>query len=252
MTVGNFARLWAANATLLRTLVLIAGLWVVSDLGYYLLLPRLSLIPDYNQSPVSIATYYTFWVGVAVILFFRVFCTWPTYAKWITFENRLLGLALWSGFFAAATTFTSVILPALPPFQWPADWGAPPDLPQANTLYFLPKSIEILFQQLLVIALVLTLAAEGFSLRKASIVCALLFGGVHVLLVFDQVPWSFVIRFVVLATMFGLVFPALILRVRYGFAYAYALHWGYYALTIYLSRAVGPERVLNYLAGLTG
>jgi len=145
-----------------------------------------------------------------------------------------------------------VILPALPPFQWPAEWGTPPDLPLANTLYFLPKSIEILFQQLLVIALVLTLAAEGFSLRKTSIFCALMFGGVHVLLVFDQVPWSFVIRFVVLATGFGLVFPVLILRVRNGFAYAYALHWGYYALTIYLARAVGPGTVLSYITAMFG
>jgi len=250
--LGDYAMLWTANTALIRTLALIGGLWVASDLGYYLILPRLSLIPDYNQSPVSIATYYFFWVGVAVILFFRIYCTWPVYAKWIAFENRRLSLALWIGFFAAATTFTGVILPALPPFQWPADWGVPPDLPLANTLYFLPKSIEILFQQLLVIALVLTLAAEGFSLRKTSIFCALLFGGVHVLLVFDQVPWSFVIRFVVLATIFGLVFPVLILRVRNGFAYAYALHWGYYALTIYLARAVGPGTVQTYIAAMFG
>jgi len=250
--IGGYTRLWAANATLLRTLGLIAGLWVISDLGYYLLLPQLSLIPDYNQSPVSIATYYLFWVGVAVILFFRVYCTWPIYAKWIAFENRPLSLALWIGFFAAATTFTGIILPALPPFQWPAEWGVPPQLPLATTLYFLPKSIEILFQQLLVIALVLTLAAEGFSLRKTSIVCALMFGGVHVLLVFDQVPWSYAIRFEALATGFGLVFPVLILRVRNGFAYAYALHWGYYALTLYLARAVGPGMVLNYIGALFG
>jgi len=73
-----------------------------------------------------------------------------------------------------------------------------------------------------------------------------------VLLVFDQVPWSFVIRFVVLATGFGLVFPVLILRVRNGFAYAYALHWGYYALTIYLARAVGPGTVLSYITAMFG
>ena len=250
MKIRDCPNLWAANTALIRTLALIAGLWVASDLGYYLILPQLSLIPDYNQSPVSIATYYFFWVGVAVILFFRVYCTWPIYAKWIAFENRPLSLALWIGFFAAALAFTGVILPALPPLQWPPEWGQVPELPQANTLYFLPKSIEILFQQLLVIALVLTLEAEGFNLRKTSIFCALMFGGVHALLVFDQVPWSFVIRFVVLATGFGLVFPVLIVRVRNGFAYAYALHWGYYALTVFLARAVGPGAVLKYLDGL--
>ncbi|PIV77442.1 MAG: hypothetical protein COW54_14685 [Rhodobacteraceae bacterium CG17_big_fil_post_rev_8_21_14_2_50_63_15] len=65
----------------------------------------------------------------------------------------------------------------------------------------------------------------------------------HVLLVFEQVPWHFVIRFVVLATGFGLVFPVLILRVRKGLAYAWALHWGYYALTIFLDRALGRATV---------
>lgn len=110
-------------------------------------------------------------------------------------------------------------------------------------LYSLPKSIAILFQLLLVIALVLILTGQGFSLRKTSIFCALLFGGVHVLLVFDQVPLSFVIRFVGLATVFGLVFPAPILWGRNGFGHAYALHWGCDAPTIYLARAVGPELV---------
>ncbi|MFN3844257.1 MAG: hypothetical protein ACK4RZ_00360 [Paracoccaceae bacterium] len=245
-------RTLADNASLVQAVTLIAGLWVASDLGYYFVLPALDLNPDYNQSPVSIATYYTFWVGVAVIVFFKVYCTWPIYAKWIAFENRAVSLVLWVLFFACATSFTGIILPALPPFEWLPEWGTVPELPQANTLYFLPKSIEILFQQLLVIALVLTLSAGGFSLRKISVLCALLFGGVHVLLVFDQVPWSFVIRFVVLATVFGGIFPVLILRVRNGFAYSYAIHWGYYALTIYLARAVGPETFLRYVGTWLG
>lgn len=245
-------RFFADNAALAQALAPIAGLWVASDVGYYWLLPTLSLIPNYNLSPVSIATYYTFWVGVAVIVFFDVYCTWPRYAKWITFENRLLSLALWILFYTCATTFTGIILPGLPPFDWPPEWGVAPELPQANTLYFLPKSIEILFQQLLVIALVLTLAARDFSLLKISVICALLFGGVHVFLAFGQASWSFVIRFMVVATVFGGVFPVLILRVRNGFAYSYAIHWGYYALTIYLARAVGPGTVLSYIDALFG
>ncbi len=57
-----------------RTLSLIAGIWVVSDLGYYFLLPLLGENSNYNEGPVAAAIYYLFWVGIAVITF------WPNYA----------------------------------------------------------------------------------------------------------------------------------------------------------------------------
>ena len=70
----------------------------------------------------------------------------------------------------------------------------------------------------------------------------------HLLLMFDQVPWSLVIRFVVVASLFGLVFPVLILRVQNGLAYSFAIHWGYYALTVFLARQVGPTTLLDAVA----
>jgi hypothetical protein len=35
--LGDYAALWTANIALIQTLALIAGLWVASDLGYYLI-----------------------------------------------------------------------------------------------------------------------------------------------------------------------------------------------------------------------
>ncbi|MFN4129719.1 MAG: hypothetical protein ACK4GC_07870 [Paracoccaceae bacterium] len=228
---------------LIGTLSLIAGIWVLSDLGYYYGLPALSYETNYNHDPIAAATYYLFWVGVAVITFSRTCASWRSVSQWEMFENRPLSLVLWSVFFALAITFTAYILPGLPPFQWQPEWGPVPDLPQAKPTYFLPKSFDILFQQILILALVLSLAQEGYSLRRISLVCGALFGAVHLLLIFDAPSVSYVLRFAVVATLFGLIFPVLILRVRNGLAYSFALHWFYYALTVFMARAIGPEAV---------
>ena len=46
-----------------------------------------------------------------------------------------------------------------------------------------------------------------------------------------------------------LSFPVLILRVRNGLAYSYAVHWLYYALTVFMARAVGPTTVWPIVQG---
>ena len=102
----------------------------------------------------------------------------------------------------------------------------------ATPWYFLPKSIEILFQQLLVVALVLILSAQQYSIRRISIYSAALFGGIHILLAFGGVPIGYVIRFMVAASAFGFIFPYLLLRVPNGLAYSYVVHWLYYALSV--------------------
>jgi hypothetical protein len=104
----------------------------------------------------------------------------------------------------------------------------------ATSWYFLPKSIDILFQQLLIVALVLALAEQRYSVRSISILCAAAFGAMHVFLAFGGVPPGYVIRFMVSAAAFGLLFPYLILRVPNGLAYSYILHWAYYAISVVL------------------
>lgn len=237
---------------LMRDLGLIAGIWIVSDLGYYFVLPALSFEPNYNHDPIATATYYVFWIGVAVITFSKVCAAWRSVSQWDLFENRLQSLAIWTTFFLLALTFTAYVLPALPPFEWPPDWGPVPELAQAKPTYFLPKSIEILFQQVLILALVLSLARQGTTLMQISLTCAALFGGMHLLLVFDAALSGSVIRLSVMATLFGLIFPVLILRVRNGLAYSYAVHWLYYALTVFMARAVGPTTVWPIVQGLFG
>jgi hypothetical protein len=143
------------------------------------------------------------------------------------------------------------VLPALPPLHIREGYK-PPELPFATSWYFLPKSIEILFQQLLILALALSLSAQRYSLRKISLICAALFGGTHILLLFGGVSIPYVIRFGSLAAIFGLAFPYLLLRVPNGFAYSYITHWSYYAITIIMARLLGPGTIPEFFKQLVG
>lgn len=218
-------------ARVLGTVAQIAAIWIVSDAGYYFLLPLFGVQASYNTGSLAVTLYYGFWLGIAVITFWPVYASWPRYAHWNTFENRLTSLIVWSLAFMGSILFAAYVLPLLPPVKWTESWN-PPEVRVATSLYFLPKSIEILFQQLLVVALVLALSAQQYSIRKISVYCAVVFGGSHVLLAFGSVPVGYVIRFMVSAAVFGFIFPYLILRVRNGLAYSYMIHWLYYAASV--------------------
>ncbi len=223
----------AQRVQLIWTISQIAAIWALSDLGYFLLLPAFGVTANYNSDSIAVTLYYGFWTGIAVITFWPLYLSWSQYGRWETFENRLTSYLVWCLAFAACIFFSTYILPSLPAVTWTESWN-PPDVRVATPSYFLPKSIEILFQQLLVVALVLTLSAQRCSIRMISVCCAGLFGAAHVLLAFGGVPWGYVIRFMVSAAAFGFMFPYLILRVRNGLAYSYVIHWAYYAASVVL------------------
>lgn len=218
---------------LVWVLVQIAAIWSLADAGYYLLLPAMEIQSNYNGGSIAIMLYYVFWTGISVIAFWPVYASWPEHAAWTTFGNRLTSSIVWSLAFAGSLLFAAYILPLLPTVHWKESW-TPPDLVVATPTYFLPKSIEILFQQLLIVALVLALAARHHSIRAISVICAAAFGSTHVLLALGGVPTGYVFRFMASAAAFGFIFPYLILRVPNGLAYSYALHWAYYALSAVL------------------
>lgn len=212
-----------------RKLLLIGAIWVASDIGYYFLLPQLGVKASYNAGPIAIALYYIFWIGIAVITF------WDLYRDWVRFDNRIAAYAVWLVAFGGCTLFAAYVLPGLPAANWTQPWSAP-DVVLATEWYFLPKSVDILFQQLLIVAMVLSLAAGGFALRRIAVYCALLFGGIHVLLALGGLPAGYVVRFMLFAAAFGAIFPILILRVPNGLGYSYVLHWFYYAITVLMPR----------------
>jgi hypothetical protein len=233
-------REWLPANPLMSTIALIAVLWTVSDIGYYFLLPVLGLQPSYNSDPVAITLYYVFWIGIAVITFWPLYARWSLYGNRATFGNRLASYLVWSLSFAGCTLFAAYVLPLLPLTSWTQPWS-PPEVRIATPWYFLPKSADILFQQLLVAALVLALSAQHYGIRKISAYCATLFGCAHILLIFGGLPLGYVTRFMVAAAVFGFVFPYLILRVPNGFAYSYIVHWIYYAVTVMTPRIFSPS-----------
>ena len=224
-----------SDAPLASTLVRIAVIWVLSDLSFYLILPTLGLTGSYNGGSVAVSVHYVYWTGIAIIAFSPLYAEWLRTRPRAASEQRITSYLLWSVSFAGFVLFAAYLLPLLPPPVWDQSWD-PPEVRIATSLYFLPKSIEILFQQLLILALVLALAARGHGLRRICGTCALAFGGVHVLLALGGMPAGYVVRFMVAATAFGLVFPILILRVPNGLAYSYILHWIYYAVTVAMPR----------------
>jgi hypothetical protein len=217
----------------IRTLGLIAVIWTISDIGYYFLFPIFGLKPNYNVSPVAASLYYGLWIAIAVAAFR------DRYRGWRPFENRRSTYILLPLAFAVATVFANYAFSVLPSIRWLGP-GDGPDVVLATPWYFLPKTIEILFQQLLLVAMVRGLSAEQCGIWTMSMCCAALFGGTHLLLGFDGVPVLYVIRFTIVAAAFGLVFPYLILRVRNGFAYSFATQWGYYALTVVMAHTLSP------------
>ncbi len=217
-------------------LAVIAAAWIASDAGYYLLMPMLGLRAGYNTEPIAIALYYTAWVAAVMPAF------WPLYRAWPTVETPVVTHVILIGLLGGIMLFALYGLPALPRIVWTESWE-PPELMRVTAWYFVPKAIEILFQQLLVAALVLILAARRLAVRTISLTCALLFGGMHLFLAFGGMPIGYVLRFVAAATAFGFVFPQLLLRVPNGFAYSYTLHWAYYLATIVMAHLLSPYAV---------
>jgi hypothetical protein len=204
---------------------------VGSDVGYYILLPALGIDASYNESPTAIAVYYVIWAVIAVATFRPLYGHWSRYAEWPWFETRIASLMVWSFALFGPLLFVVFVLPALPPIGWSQSRN-PPELRVASAWYFLPKSTEIVFQQLLIVALVLALAARRCTTGTIMACSAAVFGGAHALLIFADVPLGYVARFMIAAAVFGLMFPYFILRLRNGLAYSYMVHWLYYVVTV--------------------
>jgi hypothetical protein len=217
-------RLWhTPHLRLLATLAVILSVWTLSSLGYFFFLPVLDAEIGYNDAPVFYAVYYALWLAVVIAVFRKGFLTWSD--RYQPEQSRVLPILV----AVVYGSFALVILPQLPAI----DAGAPPDvtdLAWATPAYFLPKTIEIMFQQVLLIELVLALAAMGLTLAQLGLLTAALFGGFHLSLAMNGYDWFYVIRYSIAATAFGAVVPVLLLRVRSGFVLTFALHWGWYAL----------------------
>jgi len=205
---------------LIFTIVLIAVAWSLASAGYFELRPVLGAAVGYNDAPLTYALYYLAWALMVMAVFRRALAV-----RWPSSDEAMLGAMMIVGFAA----FAILVLPRLPETEWTRS-QTPVEFFWANSWYFLPKSAEILFQQVLIAALILALDALGLPLKRISLLVAALFGGFHLTLALMYPNPLYVVRYTFAATLFGAIVPWFILRLRYGFFISYAVHWGYYAL----------------------
>ncbi|MBM2576353.1 hypothetical protein JQC91_08540 [Jannaschia sp. Os4] len=214
------------------TFALVAMLWSASSWGYYALADGLDLSNGYDEAPVLFAAYYLAWAGAALALLRGAFPDRLTRANAAAQTRALAPILLAYGAFV---TFVLPLLPDVSMLRAPRD---PPEFMFASAWYYLPKSADILFQQVLIAAMVRRCDAARLRLRAISLLMALLFGGFHLTLALDGFTPLYVARFTLAAALFGVVVPRLYLRTRHGFRWAYGLHWGWYALDATITHLV--------------
>ncbi len=207
----------------------IASIWIVSDLGYLMVQRIFDGKLTYSGNPLSITIYYIFWIIITLFAF------WNVYIKWHIVKNELTSLVIAFLLVGFIATYIIYLMPIFPIVDWAIQWKPPAELAFTNGWYFLPKSAEIILQQLLVSALALSFLNAKFDIKNICLWCAGLFGISHVLLVLGGKSVLYVTTFTFLATLAGFIFPYLILKVRNGFMYSYMLHWSFYAIIIFIA-----------------
>lgn len=209
--------------TMSLTLASVAVLWLLSSFGYYALVDGFGLESGYNDAPFSFTAYYLIWTGIALVWFRRVLAGRLVRSKVLADAVAMLPII------AIVIIFVAVFLPSLPPVSILRAPFDPPEFMFASGWYYLPKSADILFQQVLVAAMIRTADQLGFRLWTIAIGMGVMFGGFHLSLAFDGFTPLYVARFTIAASLFGLALPYLYLRLKHGFHWAYGLHWLFYA-----------------------
>lgn len=210
------------NEPLIKRIIEVAGFWTLANIGFYVLFPALGYELDYNAEPLYIAAY--FLVCSALCMYYY----WPLFKDSLVLDGRIkaesvisLGFAMviW-GLLYFFSFFPTLKGPALAPYT---------DILLATPWYFAPKMAEILLQQLLITVLVLVLYDQLRSLYRVIVGYAVAFGGAHVLLYALSAGPSQHATFMTLGALASaFVFPYLLLRVRGGFMYTYAIHVLFY------------------------
>lgn len=220
------------ESPLFITIFQIASVWIVSDLSFEIVKNALDGNLTYNNNPLVITLYYLFWIFVSLSSF------WNIYIKWQFFKNEIVTYASVLVVIGFIVTYLIYILPLFPAVVWTAGWKPPSELAFASGWYFLPKSAEIILQQLLISALAFSFINAKYSIKTTCTWCSILFGSAHLLLVFGGPSLTYISFFTFSATIAGFIFPYLILKTKNGFIHSYMLHWTFYAVVVVMAHIV--------------
>lgn len=220
------------NTPLYKVVGEVAALWTLANVGYYVALPLFGFQISYNSTPIVIAGYFFVWAMISTFFF------WDLFKKNVSRKSRIwlygiLSLASAALIWGMLYLFSS--LPILQTSYLPFN----PDILFSTPWYFLPKSIEILVQQILIAVLVLEFYSRFNSLKETMISYAISFGGAHVLLFsLNGAPTPYALMIIIGSVLSAIVFPYLILRVRGGFIYTYVIHLVFYILLATILRTL--------------
>lgn len=211
----------AARHTL-QTFAAVAVIWTATSLSYYWLMGALGVEDGLNDAPAFYAAFYAAWTALAFLAFRR------SHFDWLTAET--LHRHLPPAILVAVVLFgiAAIGLPSLPglPFGSP---DGPPHPFEMTSAYFLPKSAEILLQQLLIAAMTIELKFRQLSDVKVATLVGLLFGGAHMMWAVIYPEPVILLRLTFAALLLGTLAPWLMLRLRGGFLVSYTVHWALYA-----------------------
>ncbi len=228
-----------ARPLLIPTLLLIEALWMVANIGYRTLLPALGIDLSYNASPLIIAAYFGLWTLVSVYLF------WDYFLRWLPVEHSLWVYIFICAVFTACSWFALSVIAqiSVPSFF---SFSLYSDLQLSTPWYFVPKFTELLFQQVLIAALVLMLYAYYRSLNLVILAYAVFFGGAHVLffIIKPDVPTVHATVMTIGSVLSALIFPRLILRVKSGFVYSFMIHFAFYIILALIFHSWSSQSLL--------
>ncbi|MCD1637033.1 hypothetical protein K7H91_25110 [Martelella mediterranea] len=206
----------------LQTFAAVAVIWMAASLSYYWLLGALGVEDGLNDAPSFYAAFYAAWTAVAFLAFRN------SHFGWLTAEmvNRYLPPA---SLVAVVLIGIAVIgIPSLPGLPF-GSLDGPPHPFEMTSAYFLPKSAEILLQQLLIAVMAIELKFRQLSDVRVAALIGLLFGGAHMMWAVIYPEPVILFRLTSAALLLGTLAPWLILRLRGGFLVSYTVHWALYA-----------------------
>ncbi len=212
----------------------LTGLWMLANAGHFLIFPALGLGLSYNTAPISIAVYFFLWAGITLFYFRDLFLQWLP-------KDKPIGRYVLSSLGCGALVWGLLYLFSFLPILRGLNLAPFTDILFASPWYFLPKSAEVLMQQMLITVLVLELHFRLHSFKKVVTGYAALFGGAHVLFyLVNGAPTEYAAIMTIGALLSAFVFPHLILRVRGGLMYSYTIHLLFYIFLAVLLHAWPP------------
>ncbi len=210
------------KAPLYEVLGTIAALWAIANVGYYIIFPTIGFSIDYNKAPVAIAFYFFIWAVVSIIYFWRLF------RSWLIVDSRIWLYGALSFGFAGLIWVLLLMFSMFPTLQGP-QLSPYTDILLSTQWYFLPKAVEVWVQQILIVILILELHYRFRTFNKVLVGYGVCFGGAHLLMFsLSGAPTPYAVIMTTAAMISTFIFPHLILRVRGGFVYAYAIHLLFY------------------------